>query len=52
VTVMMPAAIQAIVAVALFVGPVIAVALAALAFGVDSRPSIDDRGPHRWMPGA
>ncbi len=49
---MMPAAVQAIVAVVLFVGPVIALALAALAVGVDSRPTIDDRGPDRWMPGA
>ena len=49
---MMPATIQAIVAVVFFVGPFIALAVAALAFGVDSRPSIDDRGPHRWMPGA
>jgi hypothetical protein len=49
---MMPTTIQAIVAVVLFVGPFIALALAAVAFGVDSRPSVDDRGPHRWMPGA
>jgi hypothetical protein len=49
---MMSTTIQAIVAVVLFVGPFIALALAAVAFGVDSRPSVDDRGPHRWMPGA
>jgi hypothetical protein len=38
-------------AAVLFIGPFIALAIAALAFGVDSRPSIDDRGPRRWMPG-
>jgi hypothetical protein len=38
-------------AVILFIGPFIALAIAALAFGVDSRPGIDDRGPRRWMVG-
>jgi hypothetical protein len=33
----------------LFIGPFVALAIAALAFGVDSRPGIDDRGPRRWM---
>jgi hypothetical protein len=35
----------------LFIGPFVALAIAALAFGVDSRPGIDDRGPRRWMVG-
>jgi|RhiMetdeSRZDD1v2_1073273.scaffolds.fasta_scaffold68132_3 hypothetical protein len=35
----------------LFIGPFVALAIAALAFGVDSRPTIDDRGPRRWMVG-
>jgi hypothetical protein len=26
-------------------------ALAAIAFGADSRPTIDDTRPRRWMPG-
>lgn len=34
-----------------FIGPFVALAVAALAFGVDSRPGIDDRGPRRWMIG-
>jgi hypothetical protein len=34
-----------------FIGPFVALAIAALAFGVDSRPGIDDRGPRRWMVG-
>ncbi len=38
-------------AVILFIGPFVALAIAALAFGVDSRPGIDDRGPRRWMVG-
>jgi hypothetical protein len=38
-------------AVILFIGPFVAVAIAALALGVDSRPGIDDRGPRRWMVG-
>ena len=48
----MPATVQAIVAVLLFVVPFFALAVAALTYGVDSRPTIDDRGPHRWTPGA
>jgi len=43
--------LAATMAVALFIGPFIALAIAALAFGVDSRPGIDDRGPRRWMVG-
>jgi len=39
-------------AVILFFGPFVALAIAALAFGVDSRPGIDDRGPRRWMVGS
>jgi hypothetical protein len=49
---MNPASTQAILAAILFIVPFIAIAVAALAFGVDSRPSIDEGGPHRWMPGA
>jgi hypothetical protein len=35
----------------LFIGPFVALAIAAVSFGVDSRPGIDDRGPRRWMVG-
>ena len=35
----------------LVIGPFVALALASITFGVDSRPGIDDRGPRRWMPG-
>jgi hypothetical protein len=38
-------------AVILFIGALVALAIAARAFGVDSRPRIDDRGPRRWMAG-
>jgi hypothetical protein len=34
----------------LFFGPFIVLAAAAVIFGVDSRPGIDDSGPRRWMP--
>jgi hypothetical protein len=34
----------------LFFGPFIVLAAAAVIFGVDSRPGIDDGGSHRWMP--
>jgi hypothetical protein len=34
----------------LFFVPFIVLAVGAVMFGVDSRPGIDDRGPHRWMP--
>lgn len=38
-------------AVIVFIAPFVALAIAALAFGVDSRPGIDDRGPRRSMVG-
>jgi hypothetical protein len=41
----------AAVAAFLFIGPFIALAVAAITFGVDSRPGVDDRGPHRWIAG-
>jgi hypothetical protein len=34
----------------LFIGPFIVLGVAAVIFGVDSRPGIDDTGPRRWMP--
>jgi hypothetical protein len=43
--------VSAATAAVLFIGPFVVLAVAALIFGVDSRPGIDDRGPHRWMPG-
>jgi len=43
--------LAAITAAMLLIGPFVALAIAAVAFGVDSRPSIDDRGPRRWMVG-
>jgi hypothetical protein len=41
----------AAIAAFLFIGPFVALAVAAITFGVDSRPGIDDRGPRRWMVG-
>ena len=49
---MTPDLVTTITATALFIGPFIVLAIAGLAFGVDSRPGIDARGPQRWMPGA
>jgi len=43
--------IAASTAAILFIGPFVGLAIAALAVGVDSRPTIDDRGPRRWMVG-
>ena len=34
----------------LFIGPLVVLAVAAILFGVDSRPGIDNNGPRRWMP--
>ena len=48
---MMPGTLQLAIAAIVFVVPLVVLAIAALAYGVDSRPSIDERGPHRWMPG-
>ena len=45
------ATIQLVLATIIFVAPLIVLAVAAIAVGVDSRPGIDDRGPHRWVPG-
>jgi hypothetical protein len=36
----------------LVIGPFVALAVASITFGADSRPGIDDRGRQRWMPGA
>jgi hypothetical protein len=35
----------------LVIGPFVALAVASIRFGADSRPGIDDGGRHRWMPG-
>jgi hypothetical protein len=35
----------------LVIGPFVALAVASITFGADSRPGIDDGGRHRWMPG-
>jgi hypothetical protein len=41
----------AVAAAMLFIGPFIVLAVAASAFGVDSRPGFDEPGPDRWMAG-
>lgn len=43
-------AMTALVAI-LFIGPFVALAAAAVRFGVDSRPGIDDRDPRPWLVG-
>jgi len=47
----LPVAAQLAIAAIVFIVPFVVLGIAALAFGVDSRPTIDDRGPHRWVPG-
>ena len=49
---MTPGTMQLAIAAIVFVLPLVVLAIAAFAVGVDSRPGIDDRGPHRWMPGS
>ena len=41
--------VGAVAAIAIVVGPLLVLALAANRFGVDSRPSIDDRDQRRWL---
>jgi hypothetical protein len=38
-------------AATIFIGPFVALAIAAIRFGVDSRPGIDDRDPRPWLVG-
>jgi hypothetical protein len=47
----LPGIIQIAVAAIVLVGPFVLLAIAAIAFGADSRPTIDETGPHRWVPG-
>jgi hypothetical protein len=42
----------ATIAAVIFIGSFITLGIAALGYGVDSRPGIDDRGSRRWMPGS
>jgi hypothetical protein len=42
---------QLVIAAIVCIAPFVILAFAAIAFGADSRPTIDDRGPYRWMPG-
>ena len=49
---MTPGTIQLATAALIFLLPLVLLGIAALTFGVDSRPGIDDRGPHRWTPGS
>jgi hypothetical protein len=41
--------VAAVAVAALFIGPLVAFAAAALRFGVDSRPSLDDRDRRPWL---
>ncbi len=41
----------AVLAAAIFIGPFAALAAAAIRFGVDSRPGIDDRDSRGWLTG-
>jgi hypothetical protein len=43
--------VAALTVAVLFIGSFLALGAAAITFGVDSRPGIDDAGPHRWMAG-
>jgi hypothetical protein len=45
------ATIQFVIVAIVFIAPFLILALAAVAFGADSRPGIDEPGPHRWVPG-
>jgi hypothetical protein len=47
----LPVVVQIAIAAIVFIAPFVVLAVAALAFGADSRPTIDDRAPHRWVPG-
>jgi hypothetical protein len=42
---------QLAIAAIVFIGPLVVLAVAAIRFGADSRPTVDDCGPHRWVPG-
>jgi hypothetical protein len=46
---MTPELLTATMAMLVFIGSFVVLSLAAFAFGVDSRPFIDDRGPHGWI---
>ena len=41
----------AVLAATIFIGPFVALAAAAMRFGVDSRPGIDDRDRRAWLAG-
>ncbi|HYH93615.1 MAG TPA: hypothetical protein VD763_10680 [Candidatus Saccharimonadales bacterium] len=41
--------VSAMTAIIVFIGPLVALAVAALRFGVDSRPRIDDRDQRPWL---
>ena len=41
--------VGAVAAIVILVGPLLAFALAAIRFGVDSRPTIDDRDTRPWL---
>jgi hypothetical protein len=41
--------VVAVAAIAIVAGPLLVLALAANRFGVDSRPSIDDRDQRPWL---
>jgi hypothetical protein len=47
----LPGTAQLAILAIFFIVPLVVLAIAAAAFGADSRPTIDDRGPHRWVPG-
>jgi hypothetical protein len=44
-------AMTALAAIVFLIGPFVALAAAAMRFGVDSRPGIDDRDPRPWLVG-
>ena len=41
----------AVLAATIFIGPFVALAVAAIRFGVDSRPGIGDRDQRPWLAG-
>jgi hypothetical protein len=46
---MLDTIVGAVAAIAILVGPLLALAVAAIRFGVDSRPTIDDRDQRPWL---
>jgi hypothetical protein len=46
---MLTTIVEAVAAIAILVGPLVAFACVAIRFGVDSRPKIDDRDTRPWL---